>query len=298
MIGTGVIVKGIAGFYYVDTGDCVVECKARGVFKNEKLKLAVGDEADVELSPDGKSGVIVKIHERKNLFQRPPVANVEQFVVVTALADPRPNLAVVDKFLAAAEMNNVDVVLCFTKKDLVSEEMILTMKEIYSSVYPVVFLDLTDQNGVQDLVPYLYEKKSALAGPSGVGKSTILNALRRDSESPAAQTGSISEKTKRGRHTTRHVELFPMDFGGHVFDTPGFTSFDAPEVSEDELQELFPEIARYMGSCRFNGCRHLNEPDCAVRKAVEEGEIHKKRYESYCAQMEELRERMRKKYQR
>lgn len=297
MIHTGVIVKGIAGFYYVDIGDLVVECRARGVFKNEKLKPAVGDIADVELSEDRQSGVIVKIHPRKNLFQRPPVANIEQFVVVTALADPKPNLVVVDKFLTAAEMNGVEVVLCFTKKDLVPEDTIKSMKDIYSSVYPVVFLDLTEENGVQDLVPYLYEKNSALAGPSGVGKSTILNALRGDVEQPAAETGAVSQKTKRGRHTTRHVELFPMDFGGHVFDTPGFTSFDVPDISEDELQELFPEIARYMGSCRFNGCRHMSEPDCAVRSAVQEGEIHPKRYESYCAQMEELRERMRKKYQ-
>lgn len=300
MIKTGTIVKGIAGFYYVDTGEKVYECKARGAFKNAKLKPAVGDIADIDIARgDADTGVVVKIHERRNYFLRPPVANIEQFVVVSSLTDPKPNFSVIDKFLAVAEMNNVDIVLCFTKSDLVSEKEIDYMKEVYSSCYPVVFLDLKQENGINDLMPYLFEKRSALAGPSGVGKSTILNALRsrQDSDHEEVETGAVSEKTKRGRHTTRHVELFKMDFGGAVFDTPGFTSFDAPAVQEDELEELFPDIAHYRGRCRFNGCRHVNEPDCAVRAAVEAGEIHEKRYASYLSQLEELRERERKKYQ-
>jgi ribosome biogenesis GTPase len=297
LIETGTIVKGIAGFYYVDTGERVYECKARGVFKNEKLKPAVGDEADIDVADDD-TGVIIKIHDRRNIFMRPPVSNVEQFVVVSALADPKPNLPVIDKFLTTAELNNVEIVLCFTKSDLVSEKEIKRMREIYSKVYPVVFLDMTKEESVNDLVPYLFGKKSALAGPSGVGKSTILNALRRNQNTGSeVETGEISEKTKRGRHTTRHVELFKIDCDGLVFDTPGFTSFDAPAVSDDELQELFPEIARYMGKCRFNGCRHINEPDCAVREAVEENEIHIQRYNSYSLQFEEIRERERRKYQ-
>lgn len=299
MIETGTIIKGIAGFYYVDTGEKVYECKARGVFKNEKLKPAVGDEANIEIADtDADTGVIVKIHERRNHFLRPPVANIEQFVVVSALADPKPNFAVIDRFLAAAEMNSVDIVLCFTKSDLVSEKDIEQMKAVYSRCYPVVFLDLTAENGINDLMPYLFGKKSALAGPSGVGKSTILNALRKSQgHDGEVETGSISEKTKRGRHTTRHVELFKMDFGGAVFDTPGFSSFDPPDVEEDELEELFPDIAYYRGQCRFNGCRHVSEPGCAVRKAVEDGDIHEQRYNSYCAQLEQLRERDRRKYQ-
>lgn len=291
MIKKGTIVKGIAGFYYVDTGEQIYECKARGVFKNKNEKPVVGDEVDLDTS--GDTAVITKLHKRSNEFIRPPVANVEQFVVVSALADPKPNLVVVDKFLAVAEMNDVDIVLCFTKKDLVSDDEIQAIREIYDGVYPLVFLDVTSEAGVEDLIPYLRDKKSALAGPSGVGKSTILNALRKDIE---VETGSVSDKTKRGRHTTRHVELFSLDFGGMVFDTPGFTSFDVPDVDEADLQFLFPDIDRYRGQCRFNGCRHLQEPGCAVREAVEEGDIHQLRYRSYCSQIDEIRERERKKY--
>ncbi len=291
MIEKGTIVKGIAGFYYVDTGKEVHECKARGVFKNKNKKLAIGDEVDLEIS--GDTAVITKIHPRHNEFIRPPVANVQQFIVVSALANPKPNLVVVDKFLVTAEMKDVDIVLCFTKKDLVTEDEIKAIHEIYDGVYPIVFLDAMEENGVDQLIPYLKGKKSALAGPSGVGKSTILNALRKDLD---IETGTVSDKTKRGKHTTRHVELFSLDFGGMVFDTPGFTSFDVPEVAESDLQFLFPDIARYVGQCKFNGCRHLKEPGCAVQEAVKNGEINDLRYKSYCGQIDEIRERERNKY--
>jgi ribosome biogenesis GTPase / thiamine phosphate phosphatase len=293
LILSGTIVKGIAGFYYVEAGGVVYECKARGVFKNEKMKPYVGDEVDIDISDD--TPVVVRIHERKNEFLRPPVANVEQFVIVSAMTYPEPNLPVIDKFLVMAELKDVDAVLCFTKVDLVSEKKISEMRAVYSSIYPVAFIDAKDESSVQDLVPYLFEKKSALAGPSGVGKSTILSALRRDT---SIQTGAISEKTKRGRHTTRHVELFSLDFGGKVFDTPGFTSFDVPDIGEDELQFLFPDIERYTGQCKFgSGCRHTGEPGCAVCEAVEKGEIHKLRYDSYLSQLAEIREREKRKYQ-
>ncbi len=291
LIIQGTIVKGIAGFYYVDDGKQVYECRARGVFKNVNTRLSVGDEADVDIS--GDTPVIVRIHERSNLFLRPPVANIEQFILVSAMSSPKPNLFVIDKFLTAAESSDVDIVMCFTKRDMTDEKAVDWIRGIYGDIYPTVFMDARSGEEVRCLVSYLKGRKSALAGPSGVGKSTIINALRRGTD---IKTGAVSGKTNRGRHTTRHVELFRCDFGGMVFDTPGFTSFDVPEVEEYELQFLFPDIAEYAGRCRFNGCRHMSEPDCAVRGAVEAGRIHRTRYESYRSQIEQIREKEKNRY--
>ena len=247
----GTIVKGIAGFYYVDTGNAVYECKARGVFKNQSRKPYVGDEVLLDFS--GGSPVISEIGKRRNVFDRPPVANVEQFIVVSAMKNPAPNFAVIDKFLTMAELKDVEVVMCFNKTDLADSGEIEELKKIYSPIYPVIFADARKEEGIEMLVPYLRDKRSALAGPSGVGKSTIMNNLIRGLN---AETGEVSEKTKRGRHTTRHVELFRLDFGGMIFDTPGFTSFDAPPADEEELTHLFPEFEELSPECRFSGCRH------------------------------------------
>lgn len=283
--------KGIAGFYYVDTGNDVYECKARGVFKNKSQKPYVGDEVVLDFT--GGSPVITEIGERRNVFERPPVANVEQFIVVSAFESPAPNFIVIDKFLTMAELKNVDVVMCFNKLDLAAEKDVERLKEIYSGIYPILFADARSEEGLEALRPYLKGKRSALAGPSGVGKSTMMNSLIRGLN---AETGTVSEKTKRGRHTTRHVELFHLETGGMIFDTPGFTSFDAPPVDEAELQFMFPEFSDYIDDCRFNGCRHLNEPGCAVKEAVSSGKISESRYRSYLSQLEEIRERERKKY--
>jgi ribosome biogenesis GTPase len=292
----GTIVRGVGGFYYVDTGEHTVECRARGIFRKENIKPCVGDEVSIELVQDSDtlSGVITEIHERKNNFTRPPVSNVDQFIVVSALANPEPNYRVLDKFLIAAEMRNIDIVICFTKKDLVGGGTIERARDVYSSVYPLLFMDARDPECVRDIMPYLFDKKSALAGPSGVGKSTILRTLRRDS---SIQTGSVSEKNKRGRNTTRHVELFKMtDFNGMIFDTPGFTSFDLPDIEPGELAEYYPDIYRYAGSgkCRFNMCLHDREPGCCVTEAVERGDINPYRYQSYIDELHELQQR--KKY--
>lgn len=287
----GTIVKGIAGFYYVDTGNAVYECKARGVFKNKSQKPYVGDEVLMDFS--GGSPVITEIKERRNVFDRPPVANVEQFVVVSAMKNPAPNFIVIDKFLTMAELKDVEVVMCFNKADLVDEDEIQRLREIYSGVYPVIFSDARREEGIDQLIPYLKDKRSALAGPSGVGKSTIMNNLIHGLN---AETGEISEKTKRGRHTTRHVELFRLEFGGMIFDTPGFTSFDAPPAEEEMLTHLFPEFDGLSSECKFNGCRHQNEPGCAVKEAVIRGEVSESRYQSYLSQLKEIRERQRRRY--
>ena len=285
---TGTIIRGIGGFYQVDTGNEIVECRARGIFRKQNIRPCVGDEVMIERTEDTEevTGVITSITERKNHFLRPPVANIDQFIVVCALADPDPNYIVLDRFLLAAERESVDIVICFTKKDIAEESVMANVKEIYHNVYPLIFLDARDHENVKDIIPYLFDKKSALAGPSGAGKSTILNTLRRDS---GVKTGTVSEKTGRGRHTTRHVELFRMDFGGMVFDTPGFTSFDIPDIQPEELAELYPDLYRYAGNCRFKGCLHDREPECGVRTAMENGAVHPLRYQSYTEQLELLK---------
>ena len=282
----GTIVKGIAGFYYVKHENEVYQCKARGVFKNDGIKPMVGDFATFEEGEGAEDdGWITEIHERKNEFIRPPIANVDCFVIVMAAAQPKPNLAVMDKFLVMAEKSNTDIVLCVNKTDLAKKKTIEQLKDIYGRVYPMVFISAGTGEGLEELRSLLKGKHVALAGPSGVGKSTILNCLIPGAD---AETGTISHKSKRGRHTTRHSELFDLGDGTMLFDTPGFTSFDILEADEDELQHLYPEIAPYAGKCRYDNCRHIKEPECAVREAVESGEISQERYDSYKTQLEEI----------
>ena len=285
--------KGIAGFYYVDTGDAVYECKARGSFKNKNKKGAakkpyVGDRVQLDMTDD--TPVITGIKERTSCFDRPPVANIEQFIIVSACVSPDPNLAVVDRFITMAEMNDIEVVICFTKADLASEELKERLKNIYENVYPVIFIDARKREDAAVLASYLNGKKTALAGPSGVGKSTVTNSLISDAP---AETGEVSEKTRRGRHTTRHVELFRLADGGMLFDTPGFTSFDVPQMEEDRLRYLFREFSELNYNCKFAGCMHQNEPGCAVKAALAAGKISLSRYNSYISQLEEIRERKR-----
>ena len=285
----GTIVKGIAGFYYVKHENEVYQCKARGVFKNDGIKPMVGDFATFEEGEGAEDdGWITEIHERKNEFIRPPIANVDCFVIVMAAAQPKPNLAVMDKFLVMAEKSNTDIVLCVNKTDLAKKKTIEQLKDIYGRVYPMVFISAGTGEGLEELRSLLKGKHVALAGPSGVGKSTILNCLIPGAD---AETGTISHKSKRGRHTTRHSELFDLGDGTMLFDTPGFTSFDILEADEDELQHLYPEIAPYAGKCRYDNCRHIKEPECAVREAVESGEISQERYDSYKAQLEEIQKK-------
>jgi len=285
----GTIVKGIAGFYYVKHEEMVYQCKARGVFKNDGIKPMVGDFVTFEEGAgDEDDGLIVEIHDRKNSFIRPPISNVDCFVIVMAAAHPKPNLAVMDKFLVMAEKSNTDIVLCVNKTDLARDRTLEQLKEVYGRIYPMVFVSCSMQEGLEELRSMLNGKHVALAGPSGVGKSTILNNLIPGAE---AETGDISHKSKRGRHTTRHSELFDLGDGTMLFDTPGFTSFDILEAEEDELQHLYPEIAPFAGKCRYDDCRHIKEPDCAVRAAVEAGEISQQRYDSYKTQLKEIQDK-------
>ena len=286
----GLIIKGIAGFYYVKTEAEVYQCKARGIFKKDGIIPHVGDEAIIEKTDQGEA-VINEILPRKNVFIRPPIANIDCFVIVVAAANPDPNPEIIDRFLVMAEKNHTEIIICINKIDLIDEEKRKKMEEIYQRIYPVVCVSCITGEGVDTLITFLKDKKSALAGPSGAGKSTLLNKLQSKYK---VETGTISEKTKRGRHTTRHAEIFETDFGGMIFDTPGFTSFDILDAEEDELQFLYPEIASRVGGCKYDNCRHMKEPDCRIREAAEQGSIASSRYQSYISQMKEIQEK--KKY--
>lgn len=285
----GTITRGIGGFYEVKTQQGVYTCKGRGLFRKDQNILFVGDEVLIEENETGL-GVINEILPRKNLFIRPPVANIEQMIIIMSLAKPEPNYVILDKFLVMAEKNQVNSVIGFNKIDLASPEMRNYAESIYANLYPTVFLNAKTGEGLEELKTLLFDKKNVFAGPSGVGKSTLMNKIQ---ENLALETGKISVKTSRGKHTTRHVELYDMDFGGMIFDTPGFTSFEVLTVSEEELQLMYPEFAKYFGSCRFKSCRHINEPDCAIKDAVTDGRIHASRYQSYMNQYIEIQEKKR-----
>lgn len=287
----GTIVKGIAGFYYVKHENQVYQCKARGVFKKDDIKPLVGDFVEFEYGVgEEDDGWITEIYPRKNSFIRPPIANVDCFVVVMAAAQPKPNLAVTDKFLVMAEKSGTDIVLCVNKTDLAKKGILEKLETVYAPIYPMVCVSGEKAEGIERLRGLLKGKHVALAGPSGVGKSTLINCLIPHAE---AETGTISHKSKRGKHTTRHSELFDLGDGTMLFDTPGFTSFDILEADEEELQHLYPEIAPYAGQCKYDNCRHIKEPDCAVRDAVDAGKIAQQRYESYQTQLKEIQEKNR-----
>jgi ribosome biogenesis GTPase len=287
----GLIVKGIGGFYYVKTEAGVIQTRGRGIFKKNGTTLMVGDNVDIEILADG-DGVINTIEKRKNVFERPPIANVDTFVIVFSVTKPKPNFDVIDKFLIMAENNDVEAILCMNKCDLGSAAVQSEIIARYEKAYPVIAVSGKTGKGMDRLLRAIEGKRSALAGPSGVGKSTITNMIIPEA---AMETGNISQKTSRGKHTTRHVEIFQLPYGGMIYDTPGFTSFDITGVSCEELDSLYPEIEALRGNCRFDDCRHLKEPDCAVRRAVEEGSLDRERYESYVRNFEELKEKNRRK---
>lgn len=270
----GIIVKGIGGFYYVKTADnCIYECKARGIFRKEKITPAVGDRVEIEVN--NNNGSIIKISERKNCLIRPSVANIDALIIVVAATSPEPNLFLIDKMIVNAHKNNIEVMICINKSDLKGADDI---EKIYTDAgYKVFTVSAKEGSGIDELMAVLKDKITAFAGLSGVGKSSLLNALTDYN----AQTGKISEKIQRGKHTTRHVELFELSSGGYIFDTPGFSSFETEDISPEDLWEYFPEMSDAAHNCRFRGCVHINEPDCAVKEKLNDGKISTSRYDSY-----------------
>ena len=301
----GRVIKGIGGFYFVHDGKTAVMGKARGSLKRNKELIYVGDIVDFDIDENDCDNecVINRVVERRNFMTRPPVSNLDMLVVVFSVKDPQVNYPVVDKLLAGCELKGIDPVICITKKDLVSEEELREAAAIYEGIYPVACVNGTTGEGIDELREIISGRNVALAGPSGVGKSTITNCLHGHVDEPdpetetdndegplrPAETGSISGKTGRGRHTTRHVEIFALEDGTYLYDTPGFTSLDMPQMETVDVRELFPEMRRLSGECRYRDCIHINEPDCAVKTAVEEGRINRSRYDSYLQMTEEVK---------
>lgn len=289
----GKIVKGIAGFYYVHVVESgVYECKAKGIFRKDGIKPLVGDNVEIEvLDDENMEGNIIQILPRRNELIRPAVANIDQALVVFAVVKPKPHLNLLDRFLVMMESREIPVILCFNKTDIAKEPQITELQEIYEHCgYPLIFTSAREEKHIEELKSILKGKTTAIAGPSGVGKSSIINLLQSEVE---METGSISRKIERGRHTTRHSELLVIGDASYIMDTPGFSSLYISDIDQDALKYCFPEFAAYEGKCRFNGCSHIHEPGCAVKQAVETGIIHKIRYDNYLALYQELKERKR-----
>ena len=291
----GKIMKGIAGFYYVYTKQGLVECKARGIFRKEQIKPLVGDLVEVEITedteaaPEMPAGNIVEILPRSNELVRPAVANVDQALVIFAIVKPDPNYNLLDRFLINMKKQSLPCVICFNKKDLASEQERGELLAAYEGCgCRVIFVSGIAGEGFSELAECLEGKTTVLAGPSGVGKSTIVNRLYPQAN---METGEISRKIERGKHTTRHAQLFALGENTFICDTPGFTSLSIGDMEKEELCGYYAEFASCEENCRFRGCSHIREPSCGVRQALAEGRISRVRYDNYVLLYEELKSR-------
>ena len=277
----GKIVKGISGFYYVHVAETgIYECKAKGIFRNQKIKPLVGDDVEiVVLDEEKKIGNVEKILPRTRELIRPAVANIDMALVIFAAAKPDPNINLLDRFLCMMEYQKVPVTICFNKCELVTEEQREVLRKIYKLAgYELLFTSAKTQENVEKLKSVLQGKMTAVAGPSGVGKSSLINDLQ---DAVQMQTGGISDKIERGKHTTRHSQIIPIAENTYIKDTPGFSSMDLPGFSKEDLWTCYPEFVRFEPGCRFFGCSHIGEPDCGVKTALAEGKISQVRYDNY-----------------
>ncbi len=282
----GVIVKGIGGFYYVDTDEGIYECRARGKFRIKNITPLIGDHVEIDGDPKSLKGYIISISERRNQLIRPTVANIDQVVIVFAAKKPDINMMLMQKFLVYSEYKKLSVVICINKIDLDAEENYLEVVKMLESIpYKVIRTSVKANIGIDQLEEILKDKVSVFAGPSGAGKSSLLNRIQPGLE---LKTGDLSKKIDRGTHTTRHAELIRLEQGGMVADTPGFTSFDISELELSQLETCFPEFLDYK-NCYFQNCIHDKEPQCGIKEAVEEGKISRIRYDFYLSLLSDLR---------
>lgn len=289
----GRVIKGIAGFYYVQTEQGVYECKAKGIFRKMKIKIIPGDYVTIEiLSEEEKKGNIETLIERRNELIRPVVSNVDQALIIFAAKEPQPNFNLLDRMILLMKEQQIDIMLCFNKCDLISQEEKEQLEETYRNSGCKLMFTSTKQNvGIEELKKELSGKTTVLAGPSGVGKSSTINLLQNEI---CMETGAISEKISRGKHTTRHAELIAAEENTYLVDTPGFSSLYTFDIEKEDLKEYYEEFIEYNASCRFLGCLHYKEPNCAVKEQVEEGNISRIRYENYIQILEEIKDK--KKY--
>lgn len=289
----GKIIKGIAGFYYIYAEDGnVYECKAKGIFRKDNFKPLVGDNVEITvLNEEEKEGSVTFILPRRNSLIRPAVANVDQAFLIFAMENPKPNFLLLDRFLIMMKQQEIPAVICFNKKDVGEKEEMEKLYEIYTGCgYRVVLSSTYEGEGMDEIHEILKGKTTVVAGPSGVGKSSITNCMQGEVQ---METGEISKKLKRGKHTTRHSQVIPVEKNTFLVDTPGFSSLYLTDMKEEELRDYFPEFVMYEPQCRFQGCMHIHEPGCAVKKALSEGKISQQRYDNYLALYEELKEKRR-----
>ncbi|MFZ7121156.1 MAG: ribosome small subunit-dependent GTPase A [Eubacteriaceae bacterium] len=288
----GIIVKGIGGFYYVKTKDGVYECKARGIFRKENIKPYIGDYVNIDID-ENNIGTINNINTRKNFLIRPPISNITQGIIISSVVDPKINFDFINKILVMAEKTNIKIVLCFNKIDLISVNKQKQIKDFFINTnYKFLYTSVKKNIGINELREVLKNNVSVFAGSSGVGKSSLLNSIIPDLN---LKTGIISDKNKRGKHTTRHVELFELDNNSFIADTPGFSNLDIiQDIEIEELMHYFPEFDQHLSDCKYNTCLHNCEPDCGVKHALNNGHISRKRYNSYLELLNQIKSNINK----
>lgn len=283
----GRIIKGIGGLYFVDTNNGIMECSVRGIFRKSKITPTVGDYVNI-LTLSDKNGIIEEILERKNILIRPRVSNIDCAVITFSIISPNINIDLLDRFLILAESQNIEnIIICINKSDLANKDDVNLITNLYGKIYPVVFTSTLNNKGIEDLKNLIDKKVTVFAGPSGVGKSSLINTIL---PNISLKTGDISKKIERGKHTTRQVELLEAWKGTYIVDSPGFTSLTIDFVEKDKLDYYFKEFRDFLGNCKFYDCKHLYEPNCAIKEQIGKN-ISEERYNRYTKLLNELLER-------